>query len=88
MKIEICTFRTTCYVMGASELLMLEDHLPPGASDSLSITGATCLGLCRDRMLKPPFVKVNGKIISQATVGKILEALDSEITGADYAYDE
>lgn len=45
INIQICT-GTSCYVMGASELLMLEDLLPESIKDNVVITGSPCFGLC------------------------------------------
>ncbi|MDC7227871.1 MAG: (2Fe-2S) ferredoxin domain-containing protein [Spirochaetales bacterium] len=87
ISIEICT-GTTCYVMGASDLLTLEEHLRPPLSSSVKISGSTCLGICRDKRFKPPFVRVAGKLIAQASVRKVLKAVEAEYSGGSYAYDE
>jgi len=92
IDIRICT-GTTCYVMGASDLLTLEDHIPDNLKSTVKISGSTCLGLCRQnpagsstvRHLKPPFVQVCGKTIEQATIQKILDKIAEESAGAGYA---
>lgn len=95
ISIRICT-GTTCYVMGASDLLTLEDHIPEHLKAPVSISGSTCLGMCKyipgisksDTEQKPPFVEINGKIMGQATIKKVIEAAQAEFTGADYAYNK
>lgn len=74
ISVEICT-GTTCYVMGASDLLTIEDLIPKSLSGVVKISGSTCLGMCKERSVKPPFVRVNGKLISKATVEKVMEAI-------------
>ena len=49
IQVEICT-GTACFVMGASELMLLEEKLPESLKDKVEITGSTCMGNChRDR---------------------------------------
>ena len=87
ISVQICT-GTTCYVMGASDLLTLEDHIPQNQSYTVRISGSTCLGLCKETKLKPPFVRVCGKTIEKATIDKVLEAITAEYEDKKYAYDE
>lgn len=97
IEVQICT-GTTCYVMGASDILTLEDYLPEALKDSVEISGATCLGLCKtdysaegkksSKKYKPPFVKVCGKLIERASLDKVLEAVNAEYNGGKYAYTE
>jgi NADH:ubiquinone oxidoreductase subunit E len=72
-EVRICT-GTTCYVLGAAELLGELESVP----DSLNarITGATCLGYCKSREHgEAPFVEIDGEPVSGATLEKIEEAL-------------
>ncbi|MBI9105642.1 MAG: hypothetical protein JEZ04_02800 [Spirochaetales bacterium] len=95
INIRICT-GTTCYVMGASDLLTLEDFIPEHLKYHVKISGSTCLGMCRQpsgdsqspNRLKSPFVEVDGKIIEQATIEKILIAVEAEFAGVIYADNE
>jgi NADH:ubiquinone oxidoreductase subunit E len=81
-KITVCT-GTACFVMGGSELLLLEDQLPPELKDSSEVEGSSCLGFCRrsgsgaSRSDRAPFVKINDTVLDQATTGKIIEYLKS-----------
>ena len=84
IEVVICS-GTACYVMGGSELLLLEETLPAAWRDRVIVSGSPCLGLCRNRQHgKAPFVSVDGRIISRATIpdvldliGEILEAHDA-----------
>ena len=63
IKVVICT-GTTCFVMGASDILLLEDSLPADLRGKVEIEGSTCLGMCRDGMNgKAPFVSVDGDVM-------------------------
>ena len=74
-EVVICT-GTACYVLGGANLLLLENMLPDELREQVSIVGSPCLGLCRsDLRERPPFVKVDGRIIAEASVQKILDAL-------------
>lgn len=77
IKIVICT-GTHCFVMGGSDLLLLEDHIPESLKQHVSIEGSNCLGFCEDRTKgKAPFVEINGELLEQATIPKILMYLGS-----------
>lgn len=84
IEVVICS-GTACYVMGGSELLLLEEHLPAAWRGRVNISGSPCLGLCRNRQHgNAPFVSVNGETVSRATIpavltliGEILEARDA-----------
>lgn len=71
---------TTCYVMGNHELLALADHLPARMQGLVDFVGAPCLGMCNRRDVgRPPFVKVDGKLLCEATESVVLEALDHQL---------
>jgi NADH:ubiquinone oxidoreductase subunit E len=77
IKISICT-GTACFVMGASEIMLLEEKLPETIRQSvdLEIEGLTCMGNCKDRKTgKPPFVKINDEIITEANLVTILDKI-------------
>ncbi len=81
ISVEIC-LGTTCFVMGASKLQDLESSLPPQFKSRVDVKAATCLDLCNDTTyMKAPFVKIDGEIISEATVEKVLKAIESKING-------
>lgn len=79
--VELC-FGTTCFVMGASKLQELESIIPSQYKDRVDIKAHTCLDLCKNSTyMKAPFVKIDGEIISEATVEKVLKAIESKING-------
>jgi len=82
ITIKICT-GTACYVLGGANILMLEDYIPGEIKDIVGIEGSACLELCKQSQYgKPPFVVVNEKVITEATVPKILDYLN-KLTGKD-----
>ena len=79
--VELC-FGTTCFVMGASKLQELESLIPPQYKKYEDIKAHTCLDLCKNATyMKAPFVKIDGEIISEATVEKVLKAIESKLNG-------
>ena len=77
--LELC-FGTTCFVMGASKLQEIESLLPPQYKNKVEIKANTCLDLCKNSTyMKAPFVKVDGEIISEATVEKVLNAIERKV---------
>lgn len=81
ITVELC-FGTTCFVMGASKLQELESFIPPAFKNKVDIKAQTCLDLCKNSAyMKAPFVKIDEEIISEATVEKILKAIERKING-------
>ena len=76
VSVELC-FGTTCFVMGASEILVLEDSLPDELKGIVEIEGLTCLEKCKNTECgKAPFVLVNDEIITEATLAKVLDKIN------------
>lgn len=81
ITLELC-FGTTCFVMGASKLQDIESLLPPQYKNRVEVKANTCLDLCKNATyMKAPFVKIDGEIISEATVEKVLKAIESKLNG-------
>lgn len=79
IEITICT-GTTCYVMGAGNLLMLTEHLDEAIASRVEIKGSGCLGLCKEGQYgKAPYVMIGDSVISEATVETVLEELKKRI---------
>jgi NADH:ubiquinone oxidoreductase subunit E len=79
ITVSICT-GTTCHLMGGAHLLTFEEMLDPCTADFVEIKGAHCLGLCNEESAgKPPFVKVNEQVISDATLNKVLDKVHEEL---------
>lgn len=72
IKVVICS-GTACYVMGASDILLLEEELPGSLRERVQIEGSTCLGYCKDASRgKAPFVEINGEVMASATLPKVI----------------
>jgi NADH:ubiquinone oxidoreductase subunit E len=79
IKISICT-GTACYVMGASELLLLKENLPENLKNKVIIEGVTCLDKCKNpKNGKSPFVIVDDELISDATINKVIEKITEKV---------
>lgn len=75
IEVTIC-MGTTCYVMGAGDLMSLADELEDDLKNRVTIKGASCLGLCKHGQYgKAPFVQVGSTVISEATLLKIVQTL-------------
>jgi NADH:ubiquinone oxidoreductase subunit E len=75
IEITICT-GTTCYVMGAGRLLLLQDELSDRQRQQVEIKGSNCLGLCKQGQYgKAPYARVGDKIIAEATPEAVLTAI-------------
>jgi len=82
IKIRVCV-GTHCYVMGNHELKDIKDQLPDDLKDKVYVEGSVCLG-CEEMTREPkhPYVEVNGTLIENASLEKIIEYLRAlETTG-------
>jgi NADH:ubiquinone oxidoreductase subunit E len=88
VDVEICT-GTTCFVMGAGHLLELAEELPTRLRGVVSISGSHCLGVCnRTDCGRPPFAKVNGELIANASAESLVAACDRVLEGLRGASNE
>ncbi|MDZ8117718.1 NAD(P)H-dependent oxidoreductase subunit E [Pontiella agarivorans] len=79
VNVSICT-GTACHLMGGAHLLTFDEMLDPVTAGHVTLTGSHCLGLCGDEKNgKAPFARVNDRIISDATLNKLLRAVREEI---------
>ena len=80
VNVKVC-LGTTCFVMGSSNLQELLDLVPKKYGDDVDVAGSPCLGLCSIdwEFSKAPYVKVNNEVIKEATVEKVLAAIDREL---------
>ncbi|MBO7299757.1 MAG: NAD(P)H-dependent oxidoreductase subunit E [Kiritimatiellae bacterium] len=75
MTLEICS-GTTCYMLGANNLLNIENEMPSELRGLAEVRALPCMGLCNDKELSgAPYVKLNGKVIEKATPEKIYDAM-------------
>jgi len=77
-KVQICC-GTMCYIMGGAELHSLKENLPADLQNNVTIEGISCLGKCDEPNAEKhhPCAIVNGITISQASINKIIELLQS-----------
>jgi NADH:ubiquinone oxidoreductase subunit E len=79
-KVTICT-GITCFVMGGSDLLLLEEQLPDELKAVTEIESLPCIGACKraeygkTQSDYAPFAHINGKVIEQASARKIIDCL-------------
>jgi len=80
ISVKVC-LGTTCFVMGSSNLQELIEAVPKKYGDRVEVEGVPCLGLCSIdwEFSKAPYVKVDDEIIKEATVEKVLTAIDAKI---------
>ena len=81
IKVEICC-GTACYLLGAANMMDLENQLPAELRGRVEVEAKTCLGLCeKENLGGAPYVRINGsEIMAQATPEKVLERI-SELAG-------
>ena len=69
--LEICC-GTTCFMLGANQLVNIENEMPADLRELTDVRALPCLGLCSDKELSgAPYVKLNGEVIEKATAEKI-----------------
>ena len=73
--VTICT-GTTCFVMGAGDILEIKDHLSMEVAERVEIIGSNCMEMCKEEQYgKAPFVKVNDVLVCEATLSRVLEEI-------------
>ena len=72
IELDIC-IGTTCFVMGANKFQEINEYFPAEWNDLVEVKANTCLGLCQNNEYsKAPYVKIDGEIMPNASVEKIL----------------
>ncbi len=72
--VEICA-GTKCYVLGGAQLINLEESLPSDLKEQVKIEQVRCLAACNGEESQPPYVKINGHLMPNATIAHIIEFL-------------
>ncbi len=81
IKLEICC-GTACYMLGAAKLLTFGETLPPELADKVEVSALPCLDLCMaDNLGGAPFVRIDGEVMGQATVERVMEKLLEKVHG-------
>ena len=80
IEVEIC-MGTTCFIMRGESLQELASILQRKYPDKVDTKGIVCHGLCNTdcQYSKAPYVKVDGEVISEATVEKVLTAVNNKL---------
>lgn len=79
LKISICS-GTACFVMGGSELLLLEEELPESWRGRVEIEASPCLGFCKDRSRgRAPFVTIGGEAFAAVTMPSLLSHIGEKL---------
>jgi NADH:ubiquinone oxidoreductase subunit E len=73
VKVEVCC-GTACYLLGAANLMNIEEALPVDCHGKVEVEARTCLELCeRENLGGAPYVRFNGEeVMSQATPERVL----------------
>lgn len=80
VSVKVC-LGTTCFVMGSANLQELIEIVPAKYGDKVDVSGVPCLGLCSVdwEFSKAPYVKVDNEVIKEASVEKVLAAIDAKL---------
>lgn len=76
IELKIC-MGTMCYIMGGAELKDLVEMLPSEMKQHVDITFSSCLECC-DGKQRPPFIELNGKIMSGVSKANLMQILKEE----------
>ncbi len=80
IEIKICS-GTACFVMGGSDLLVLEDMLTEDEKKKVNINFVPCLGYCKENRGNPPFVLINGELYDKIDLKSLVEIIRDKIGG-------
>jgi NADH:ubiquinone oxidoreductase subunit E len=80
ISVKVC-LGTTCFVMGSANLQELIDIVPQRYGEKVDVSGVPCLGLCATdwEFSKAPYVKVDNDVIKEATVEKVISAIEAKL---------
>jgi len=84
VDVTICT-GTACYIMGGSEILLLEEALPASIKPRVRVSGSPCLGHCRgkDGSKHTPCVLVNGQILICTSLSEVVRRVQEEVNALE-----
>lgn len=80
INVKVC-LGTTCFVMGSSNLQELIETVPAKYGEKVEVLGVPCLGLCSIdwEYSRAPYVKVDEEVVYEATVEKVLSAIEKKL---------
>lgn len=78
--VKVC-MGTNCFVKGASNLQELMEIIPARYGETVDVLGVPCLGLCSIdwKQSRAPYVKVDDEIITDATIEKVINAIEAKL---------
>ncbi len=75
ITISICTNRD-CFTEGATLFKQLDSIMYTSLKSKFTLTGTECCGHCAEcGISQAPCAKVNGKLLSQATPGAVMQEI-------------
>jgi len=75
---------TACVVMDGSQLLLLDELLPPEMKNRVKLRGERCLDICRGKgAADGPYVRIGDEVMSRATPAKVRARLEELLRGGD-----
>lgn len=81
ITLEICC-GTTCYMLGTQKLLQIENIMPEEWKDCVAVSAIPCLNNCTsENICGAPFVRINGEIMSHASVESIFNRIRELLPG-------
>lgn len=79
VEVSVC-LGTLCFIMGGSNFEVMADELPADLKGKVIVKGMNCPGYCNSQEHgRPPFVKINGELMAEANVNKIIEFIRKEV---------
>ena len=79
VSVKIC-IGTTCFVLGASELQSIEDHLSPDITRDVEITGTSCLGVCKDQHYqRVPCAMIDDTLYESLSLPDLVQAIEDTV---------
>lgn len=85
IRVKICC-GTSCFVMGAAQIQVLEFAPPADIADKIVIEEARCMNYCKSTTAKynrGPFVLVNDELIEEANFEKVVNKIREIINQED-----
>lgn len=73
--VEIC-IGTSCYILGAQDLITCIDGLPEDVKQHLEVSAISCLNACG----RGPNVRINGKLFTSVNPQLLMEIIQEQLS--------
>lgn len=80
ITVKICS-GTACFIMSGNHLNDIAASLKAKYGDCVEVAGTNCLGMCSQSHSKAPFAQINGDIIAEASIEKLISEIDKRLKG-------